>query len=136
VKHTTALALTLLLAALPLDAAWGGPPDGAALACELARFPPPCVTAAYAELAQDHWKWVVANAPLNADRTFWHNYQRQAALRASAWGHLHWAHRCTTAFNRWCYLDMLSQILGDELYAEGWMPTPMPCLDDIWSMGR
>lgn len=129
---------------------WGPtpPPPAAAeaddpLAGELARFPLRWVAEANWGLANAHWSWAAgevaaaqAHAQLNADRPWWGQYvayrtayAQLANDRDNCWRWLALAHNPTHSVElRQSWLEELRGCLGDDDFAAGSMPPPLPCL--------
>lgn len=129
---TALVALVWLAAQTPDPPPPPAPPPSPALLAELARFHLPQLAADFNRgIALDHYEWVKANAALNADRWWWHDYQREARRRYDCWHWLTYALAADQAEGwRWYYLECLAAALGDpRLFEAGVMPRPMPCLD-------
>ncbi len=95
---------------------------------DLCPFPPKIVVDTYATAAREHCLWLKDNAALNSDRLWYDDYYREAIYARSCWSSLAEAsNRSRTEEERWTYLEWLELLLGDEAYAHGWMPCPLPC---------
>jgi hypothetical protein len=123
--------MALLLLHAPLTA-----PATAEPPLALPQFPPPLVAEASAQLAKDHWRWLVMNAPLNADRAWWSECVRASERHANCWLALQAAR---SGSERWAWLsggewwmrdddplEFLRDLLGPDDFAAGWMPEPIP----------
>lgn len=96
----------------------------------LPQFPPHALACHHAAFADAHLQWLRDRRFLEADRADWHAHQRDAAYCADRWRALRMAREGGCDWGEWLpaefWQDYLRDLLGDEDYAAGRMPPPVP----------
>jgi hypothetical protein len=134
----TGLLLTLILGAHAPDPPPRPEPPEAEFVPPAAagRFPPAYVAERYAALAAGHADWAAEQAVMHPSEC--PGYAGSAARRAYVWGVLWAAHGGASnvrdpTFGGWRFfgaeeaVQELARLLGEEAFAAGFMPPPLPC---------